>query len=677
MGIFNDFNKKEKPVFTGLRFGFGSGGGSTAVAEEAAGSAGVTATGGIISDYVDSGTYYRAHIFNTAGTFAVSAVSPDPTNNQVDILLIGGGGGGGSQHGGGGGAGGWVTKTGYVVTASPGDYYVAVGAGGRGGAGEGGSADRNRGNSGGDTEFYKSGASYPGSDRFRALGGGGGAQYVNGNNPGGGGNPGGSGGGGSTNGGSNESAPSIGAGPGTQPGANPGTPNITQYGNNGGSGGVSDAGGGGGGGAGAAGENRSDHPGRTNGGAGRANTYAYGPTNPITYAAGGGSGGNVQNGGNGGAPNAGHGGRNPSAGGLGPLHPVVPAALAGPVPDTQGTNAEAGFGHGGGGSGSGEARGGNGGTGCVVVRYVINAFSDTAAATGGAISFYGGKTIHVFTGAGSFVTPGSFNKTVEYFIVGGGGSGGQSSGGGAGAGGIKNGTTPINGAVNYPVTIGNGGEGVLFGSDGPSNSGEGVPGNTTAWGPLNIGGGGGGGSSPPPRAGLPGQPNGGSGGGGGADGGGSHSGGLTPGTQHPGSYPFPAATASPGGGWGTTGGTHGPYPGSAGGGGAGQAGSGPPAVGGYGAQAPVTFINPESLVGDPAPGAPSSGGYWFAGGGNGWSNVSPVPTSRPYGGGGYYVSPPFGQNVGKDGMANTGGGGSGDPGGGMGGPGIVMIAYPT
>ena len=26
MGIFNEFNKKEKPVFTGSRFGFGSGG---------------------------------------------------------------------------------------------------------------------------------------------------------------------------------------------------------------------------------------------------------------------------------------------------------------------------------------------------------------------------------------------------------------------------------------------------------------------------------------------------------------------------------------------------------------------------------------------------------------------------------------------------------------------------
>ena len=35
MGIFNEFNKKEKPVFTGLRFGFGSraagGGGAAAV----------------------------------------------------------------------------------------------------------------------------------------------------------------------------------------------------------------------------------------------------------------------------------------------------------------------------------------------------------------------------------------------------------------------------------------------------------------------------------------------------------------------------------------------------------------------------------------------------------------------------------------------------------------------
>ena len=33
MGIFNEFNKKEKPVFTGLKFGFGSGGGAADDAE--------------------------------------------------------------------------------------------------------------------------------------------------------------------------------------------------------------------------------------------------------------------------------------------------------------------------------------------------------------------------------------------------------------------------------------------------------------------------------------------------------------------------------------------------------------------------------------------------------------------------------------------------------------------
>ena len=37
-----------------------------------------------------------------------------------------------------------------------------------------------------------------------------------------------------------------------------------------------------------------------------------------------------------------------------------------------------------------------GGSGIVVVRYKI-ATTDTAKATGGAISFYGGKTIHTFT----------------------------------------------------------------------------------------------------------------------------------------------------------------------------------------------------------------------------------------------------------------------------------------
>ncbi len=682
MSIFRDFFVKEKPVFTGIARGIGGYAFGKAVAAAPGGGAtedaGMTATGGIVSDYEDSGTYYRSHIFTTAGTFNATAMSPNAPQNQIDILLVGGGGGGGSQHGGGGGAGGWVTKTSYPIPSSvPATYTVEIGAGGRGGTGEGTSAARNYGESGTDTEFYKSGASYPGSDRFRVIGGGGGSQYYNGSNPNGGGASGGSGGGGATNGGGNESASSTPPGPATQPGANPGTPNITQYGNAGGSGGNSDAGGGGGGGAGGAGQGRDSYPSQANGGAGRANTYAYGPTNPITYAAGGGGGGNNQNGGNGGAPNAGHAGGQPAPR-VSPLHPATPAALGGPVNAFSGINAEMSTGHGGGGSASNSKRGGNGGSGVVVVRYVIGSSdTGTAGATGGAISFYGGKTIHIFTGAGNFVTPASFNKTVEYFIVSGGGSGGQASGGGGGAGGIKNGSTPINGAVNYPVTIGNGGEGVLFGSDGPSGSGEGVPGSPTAWGPLNVGGGGGGGSSPPPRTGVNGPPTGGSGGGGGADGGGSHSGGTTQGTTHPNSYPFPAATSSPATGWGSAGGAHGPYPGSAGGGGAGGAGAGPPAVAGTGAQAPATFINPANVVGDPAPGAPAAGGYWFAGGGNGWSNVPPVPSSRPFGGGGYFVPPSGTFDKGREGMANTGGGGSGDPGGRVGGSGIVMVAYPT
>ena len=45
---------------------------------------------------------------------------------------------------------------------------------------------------------------------------------------------------------------------------------------------------------------------------------------------------------------------------------------------------------------------GGGGSGIVVVRYQIAEITATAKATGGAISFYGGKTIHAFTNSGSF-----------------------------------------------------------------------------------------------------------------------------------------------------------------------------------------------------------------------------------------------------------------------------------
>ena len=43
------------------------------------------------------------------------------------------------------------------------------------------------------------------------------------------------------------------------------------------------------------------------------------------------------------------------------------------------------------------AGGNSGGSGIVVVRYQIGSVTATAKASGGAISFYGGKTIHTFT----------------------------------------------------------------------------------------------------------------------------------------------------------------------------------------------------------------------------------------------------------------------------------------
>ena len=59
------------------------------------------ATGGNISDYEISGTYYRTHVFTSSGTFAVTTAG----STDAEYVVIGGGGGGGGAQGGGGGAG--------------------------------------------------------------------------------------------------------------------------------------------------------------------------------------------------------------------------------------------------------------------------------------------------------------------------------------------------------------------------------------------------------------------------------------------------------------------------------------------------------------------------------------------------------------------------------------------
>ena len=123
----------------------------------------------------------------------------------------------------------------------------------------------------------------------------------------------------------------------------------------------------------------------------------------------------------------------------------------------RGGNGVAGQGGGGGGAGNrlNDSGIGNGGAGTFILRYQIGSEeTGTAKATGGSISFYGDKTIHAFTGSGTFTATEAL--TVEYVIVAGGGAGGTGLGGGGGAGGYRTGTTPVS-ATSYPVIVGGGG----------------------------------------------------------------------------------------------------------------------------------------------------------------------------------------------------------------------------
>ena len=81
----------------------GFGGGATGLGAAGGGGQYTEATGGIISDYTDSGTHYRSHIFTSSGAFVVSQVGDVDT---VDYLVVGGGGGTGGMNGGYHGGGG-------------------------------------------------------------------------------------------------------------------------------------------------------------------------------------------------------------------------------------------------------------------------------------------------------------------------------------------------------------------------------------------------------------------------------------------------------------------------------------------------------------------------------------------------------------------------------------------
>ena len=238
----------------------------------------ITATGGTITTSGND----KIHTFTGPGTFCVSAIATCSANNQVSYMVVAGGGGSGSSidghQAGGGGAGGFREDKSPVTpyTASPLEgagtisvtatgFPIAVGGGGAG------HPNKTKGSNGSVSTF---------STITSTGGGGGGAGSNTGNCRSG--NPGGSGGG---SGGSCQPAQSGGSG---------NTPPVSPpQGNNGGAGTQSPGQGGSGGGATAVGTTNPQNPSPATphpGGAGATTSIT---ASPVTYAAGGGTNGDI------------------------------------------------------------------------------------------------------------------------------------------------------------------------------------------------------------------------------------------------------------------------------------------------------------------------------------------------------------------------------------------------
>ena len=711
MGIFNEFHRKEKPVFTGITrgiggFGFGFGTSGLTVSPDFA------ATGGQVTPADDTANGYTYHVFDQANSPETFEVTDAGDNiGYIEVLIVGGGGGGGDR-GGGGGAGGVVYKT-YQITGTA-TMPVSVGAGGAGGA----SANAD-GTTGSNTVFVN-----PLEPETVTMGGGGG------------------GGGGLRAGLSNTNGSSGGVG--RDGNAGPvAAPNIAFGYPGGGASSNNNNGAGGGGGATGAGTRGcgplSTMEGPGIGGAGAVYPGFGGPLisppgspNPrvpapvrtaITSAGFYGAGGGGGSGGSTADPIASF-----SRMGIGGIGQRIDDAGPGPQPGIDAIDLT-GSGGGGGGDGS-PGNGGSGGDGVVIVRYRrrgdgsddVGTVSGpdgarNVKAVGGVIEFTASTTIHYFVQPGSF-TVNTAITGAKVLVVGGGGSGGDRHGGGGGAGGVVYGPSVNIPAATYPVVIGAGGVQSMqavnsIGTDGIDSS-FGPPAAVDVSTHFQAPGGGGGGGYPSPivqgRAG-------GSGGGGGGEApapAGASSPGFTPaGSPHP--LPFGTVIRyGSAGGAGTNGSPD--FRNGGGGGGATQAGTsnpGPNPAGNGGNGFSVTFGgNPYTWAGgggggrwnaypvrtDGGTGGPGGGA---AGGSNGPGEGGGSGDPIVAGGGGHWLAPHFpttdqnggGQegspSRGGDAVFGTGGGGGGQGQGlpyaptyptgtgGSGAPGIVIIEYPS
>jgi len=312
-----------------------------------------------------------------ATTSTIFSIAPIPSTIQV--LIVGGGGGGGMDMGGGGGAGGVIsTSTAFSPRQS---IQVTVGRGGYGGPAAGTYRTDGVGPQPGGHQYTVSAtAGLPSSfGSLTALGGGYGGSSYWGYTPNNG-----YGGSGASGGGA--SAYSDG-GSGRQ-----GAGTLGQGYAGGGSGGPNYGGGGGGaGGVGAGGGSQS------NGGPG-----VYNDILGIGYYWGGGGGGSAYSastGGNGGLGGGGGGAVGVTTGGLG-YNPGKPGGGGSPNSQTNTPGGDAGANTGGGGGGgshyNANNKGGEGGSGIVVVRY-----AGPRVCTGGDLIYtVGNDTVHVFLTSG-------------------------------------------------------------------------------------------------------------------------------------------------------------------------------------------------------------------------------------------------------------------------------------
>jgi hypothetical protein len=331
-----------------------------------------TSTGAITGTPTGSTGSYTITISATdSGSNAVNRTFTQTLNPNalvVEYVVVAGGGGAGGGHGGGGGGGGMrstVTGTGgsgsletELSLATNTSYTVTVGAGGTFGNGYDAQAPNNDGRSGSNSVFAT----------ITSTGGGGG----------GGGDT-------STTYSTGKTGGSGGGGAGHVPNSVGGAASPSGQGFAGGNGtGPSGQSAGGGGGASAAGGNASSSTVAGAGGAGRASSISG---SSVTYAGGGGGG--STSGGTAGAGGIGGGGSGSNG------NPFATAGVAGT------TNTGGGGGGGAGGAPSGGfPKGGAGGSGIVIVRYL----SATQKALGGIVTTSGGYYIHTFNASGIFTT---------------------------------------------------------------------------------------------------------------------------------------------------------------------------------------------------------------------------------------------------------------------------------